>query len=136
MNEILLTALVTLVTGGGLGSLVTLRWSRMSAKNEAQKGMQDIYQELMDDLKRDRDFYKEQSEQLREQIATLNLKVEQLEREVRENRQSLKDLQPNLCGRSGCAQRIYMSIYKQRKVRKNGDNNTTASEDSTERPQR
>lgn len=135
MNEltsIIITGLVTMLTGSGIGSLITMRYTRRQAKNEATRGLQDIYQQMIDDLTKDRNFYKDQTEQLREQIVGLNMKVERLEKEVRENRQALKDLQPSLCGRSNCTQRIFMSALKRKPQRRNADNSNTYQKDSAE----
>ncbi len=136
MNEIwtiIITGVVTLLTGSGLGGLLTLRYTRKQAQNDATSGVQDIYQQMITDLTRDRNFYQEQTEQLRTQIADLNRKVERLESEVRENRQTLKELQPSLCGMSNCANRIFMSVSKSRKpTRKNADNSNATSPHRTE----
>lgn len=135
MNElttIIFTGLVTMLTGSGLGSLITMRYTRRQAKNEATRGLQDIYQQMIDDLTKDRNFYKDQTEQLREQIVGLNMKVERLEKEVRENRQALKELQPSLCGRSNCPQRIFMSAIKRKTQRRNADNFPTNQKDRAE----
>ena len=135
MNEltsIIITGLVTMLTGSGIGSLITMRYTRRQAKNEATRGLQDIYQQMIDDLTKDRNFYKDQTEQLREQIVGLNMKVERLEKEVRENRQALKDLQPSLCGRSNCTQRIFMSALKRKTQRRNADNSNTPPQNRAE----
>ena len=47
MNElwtIIITGVVTMLTGSGIGSLVTLRYTRKQAENEAILGKQNIYQ--------------------------------------------------------------------------------------------
>ena len=97
MNELewqtILTSLGTLMAGGGLGGLLTARYKRKQEKNEAEKGMQEIYQKMIDDLMEDRNFYKAQTEQMREQIVELNRKVERLESEVRENRKTMREWQ-------------------------------------------
>ena len=130
MNElwtIIITGVVTMLTGSGIGSLVTLRYTRKQAENEAILGKQNIYQKIIDDLMDDRNFYKDLTDTLKEQVIVLEQKVEQLDREVRENRQALKDLQPSLCGRQNCAQRIYMSVLNKKKPqKKNGDHSIAA----------
>ncbi len=76
MNElttIIITGLVTMLTGSGLGSLITMRYTRRQAKNEATRGLQDIYQQMIDDLTKDRNFYKDQTEQLREQLSLIHI---------------------------------------------------------------
>lgn len=130
MNEfwtIIITGLVSMLTGSGIGSLVTLRFTREQAENEAILGKQNIYQKIIDDLMDDRNFYKDLTDTLKEQVIVLEQKVEHLDKEVRENRQALKDLQPSLCGRSNCVQRIYMSVLNKKKTtKKNADHSVAA----------
>ncbi len=134
MNEFewqtILTSIGTMIAGGGLGGLLTARYTRKQAKNEAEKGVQEIYQQMIDNLMEDRNFYQAQTEQLREQIAELNRKVDRLETEVRENRKTMKEWQPNLCSRQNCTQRIYMSQKKP--IRKNADNRPTPPQNRAE----
>ena len=51
-------------------------------------------QEMLDDMKKDRDFYKEQCDGLRADIAVLNRKVEVLEKELREYRRQTDGTSP------------------------------------------
>lgn len=135
MNEmwtIVITGLVTMVTGGGLGGLITARYTRKQAKNEAEKGMQEIYQQMIDNLMEDRNFYQSQTEQLREQIADLNRKVDRLESEVRENRKTMREWQPNLCGRHPCPQRTYISPRTKKPIKRNADHSDNPQENSPE----
>ena len=92
--NIILTGVIALITGGGLGGLITLKAQKRQADNQAAQGLQDIYQEMLDDMKKDRDFYKEQCDGLRADIAVLNRKVEVLEKELREYRRQTDGTPP------------------------------------------
>ena len=92
--NIILTGVIALITGGGLGGLITLKAQKRQADNQAAQGLQDIYQEMLDDMNKDRDFYKEQCDGLRADIAVLNRKVEVLEKELREYRRQTDGTPP------------------------------------------
>ena len=65
MTVEIITLIVTALTSGFVTSLVTLRFTRKQAENDAVKGVQDIYQELVDDLKRDRKAFAMRQRRLR-----------------------------------------------------------------------
>ena len=88
--NIILTGVIALITGGGLGGLITLKAQKRQADNQAAQGLQ----EMLDDMKKDRDFYKEQCDGLRADIAMLNRKVEVLEKELREYRRQTDGTPP------------------------------------------
>ena len=92
--NIILTGVIALITGGGLGGLITLKAQKRQADNQAAQGLQDIYQEMLDDMKKDRDFYKEQCDGQRADIAALKRRVEELERELREYRRQTEGTPP------------------------------------------
>ena len=92
--NIILTGVIGLITGGGLGGLITLKAQKRQADNQAAQGLQDIYQEMLDDMKKDRDVYKEQCDGLRADIDVLNRKVEVLEKELREYRRQTDGTPP------------------------------------------
>jgi len=129
MNELewqtILTSLGTLMAGGGLGGLLTARYKRKQEKNEAEKGMQEIYQKMIDDLMEDRNFYKAQTEQMREQIVELNRKVERLESEVRENRKTMREWQQK-------PQPPADPTKPKKPVRRNANNRPTPPQDCAE----
>lgn len=135
--------------GGALGGIFTWRWQRKKAKSEAKEAeaeaksaevdmaqkVQDTYQEMLEykqkevednhrliaELREDRDHYKQGYSEFRD-------KVEQLQKEFREfknstedernkmksdiarNARQLEGLRPFLCGREDCALRVPVTI--------------------------
>ena len=88
MNELLVTTIVSSLCTGGLTWLFTLKYTRKQAEADAMLSVQNVYQQIIEDLKTDRAELKE------------NIK------EVSENEREIKAMKPNLCGRKGCNQRI------------------------------
>ena len=56
--------MVTALASGSLSWITTVKWTRQQAKSDAMKSVQDVYQELVEDLKRDRDLQREENERL------------------------------------------------------------------------
>ena len=101
MNEILITTVISSICTGGITWLFTLKYTRKQAEADAMLSVQNVYQQIIEDLKTDR-------VELKENIKELALKVSENEREI-------KAMKPNLCGRKACTQRIqsinYMKKY-------------------------
>lgn len=126
------------IGGGGMGCLFTLSYARRkargearSAENEATKAVQDVYQELIEDIKRDREDQRTyitelkedrnhlrtdrdelRKENLRMRKATKQLQedFQEMKREVARQGRKLGDLSPFICSRMGCTDRIKSSI--------------------------
>ena len=120
-----------LLVGGGTGGFFTWRWQRSKAKAEAKtaeadaaKELQDVYQQLISDIKTDREEQKQYIGELKEDRRHLrqdrdNLRKRQdeleeqvrvLQREVARNGRQLECLRPWMCGREGCALRVPVVI--------------------------
>lgn len=132
--EITLEAIISLLglfMGGGGGAFFTWRWMRRRAKAEAKtaeadaaKELQDVYQQLIADIKTDRDEQKEyinelkddrrhlrqDRDDLRKRQDELEEQVRTLQREVARNGRQLECLRPWMCGREGCALRVPVII--------------------------
>lgn len=128
--EITLEAIISLVglfVGGGGGAFFTWKWMRKKAKAEAQvaeidaaKELQDVYQQLINDikvdreeqkayiveLKEDRHHLRAERDDLRRRQDTLEETVRRLQNEVDRNSHKLDLLRPLLCGRDNCAIRV------------------------------
>lgn len=61
----IITLITLLIGGGGIGSILTWRYSRSKAQVEVDKEKQDYYQQLIDDLAKDREDRKRQNDELR-----------------------------------------------------------------------
>ena len=123
--------IISLLVGGGAGGFFTWRWQRSKAKAEAKtaeadaaKELQDVYQQLITDIKTDREEQKQYIGELKEDRRHLrqdrdNLRKRQdeleeqvrvLQREVARNGRQLECLRPWMCGREGCALRVPVVI--------------------------
>lgn len=126
-----LISIATLLVGGGGGAFFTWRYQRQKAKAEAMDSeatatekVQDVYQQLITDVKTDRDEQKqyiaelkddrrhlrEDRDELRKRQDELEEQVRGLQREVARNGRQLECLRPFLCGRRNCPDRLPVTI--------------------------
>lgn len=124
-------SIVTLLLGGGGGAFFTWRYARKKAKAEAEqaettaaKESQDMYQQLIADLKtdreyqrdqmeemrKDRDHYKQQVDELRRQFDRYDEDIRNLKNDVARNGRVVQAMRPFLCGRSGCKDRVNVIV--------------------------
>ena len=114
-------ALLGLLLGGGGGAFFTWRWQRAKAKAEAvaadasaAKELQDVYQQLINDVKADRDEQKayinelkddrqhlrKDRDELRDRQDKLEEQVHTLQRDVARNGRMVECMRPFLCGKA------------------------------------
>lgn len=136
--EMLLTLLTTLLGGGGIGTIITLRWASAKAKAEAKvteaeaetastaaaKEMQDMYQQLIADVKADRDEQKayinelkedrqhlrEERDELRNRMEQTDQRVRELQEQVARNGRMVEGMRPFMCGVLDCPKRMSVNI--------------------------
>ena len=120
-------SIATLLLGGGGGAFFTWRWQRKKVKAEAKtaeadaaKELQDVYQQLVQDIKTDRDEQKayigelkedrrhlrDERDELRKRQDDLEETVRNLQFQVARNCRMVEFMRPFLCGREGCAIRV------------------------------
>lgn len=101
-----------------------------SAETAATKEVQDVYQQLISDVKADRDeqrtyinelkedrrHLREEREELRERIDKTEEKVRELQREVARNGRMVESLRPFICGVLGCRKRQPVTISAEGEV--------------------
>ena len=125
--------------GGAIGGFATWQFTRRKAKAEAvtaeaaaTKEIQDVYQQLVSDVKADRDEQKayigelkddrrllrQERDELRDRIDRTEEMVRQLQLEVAKNGRKLECLRPFICGRRGCPERIAVDITEEGEVKK------------------
>lgn len=144
--QIIETVKTLLEIGGalGLGSFLTWRWQRRKAKAEAEsaeanaakdeasaaKELQDVYQQLIEDIKADRNEQKayiselkDDRRHLREERDTLTRRQDELEETVRtlqhdvaRNGRMVEFMRPFLCGRTKCQERTSVTISEDGEV--------------------
>ena len=137
--EITLEAIISLVGllfgGGTIGGFITYKYARKKAAAEAQKAeaeakqaeaeaaeaKQNYYQQMMEDISKDRDYYKQERDELRDKLDTLTRSVMEWKRISEEERLTMKRdisrlgrqlscLRSLICGREDCALRVPVSI--------------------------
>ena len=120
-----------LFSGGGLGALFTWKFTRRKLNAEASSSevdlaqkVQETYQDmleykqkevednhrLIEELRADRDHYKQGYDEMRSRQDKTEEKVRGLEEKVSENTKEMTYLRHFLCGRRGCKLREEMSI--------------------------
>ena len=131
-----------LAGGGGMGWWFTWRYSRRKEKAEAKsaeadaaKELQDVYQQLINDIKADRDEQKayiqelkedrrhlrEDRDDLRKRQDELEEMVRNLQKDVARNGRMVECMRPFLCGREGCLLRVPVTISAQGEIEKPSD---------------
>ena len=130
-------SIATLLLGGGGGAFFTWRWQRKKVKAEAKtaeadaaKELQDVYQQLVQDIKTDRDEQKAYIQELKEDRSHLRRdrddlrkrqdeleeSVRSLQREVARYGRMVASMRPFLCGRSNCPNRMPVTISEDEEV--------------------
>ena len=117
--EITLDAIISLIglfLGGGGGAFFTWRYMRRKAKAEAQqaevdtaKDKQEYYQRMIDDVAKDRDYYKQERDEYRMTIKRYDERINHLERAVARNGRMVEAMRPFLCGDMKCQRRILVA---------------------------
>lgn len=125
-----------------MGWWFTWRYSRRKEKAEAKsaeadaaKELQDVYQQLINDIKADRDEQKayiqelkedrrhlrEDRDDLRKRQDELEETVRNLQKDVARNGRIVECMRPFLCGREGCLLRVPVTISAQGEIEKPSD---------------
>ena len=124
-------AFLSLILGGGGGAFFTWRWQRAKAKAEAKtaevdatKEMQDVYQQLIADVKQDRTEQKQYIAELKQDRNELRLERNKMQKRIgqltdaienlksvqfRQGRQ-IESLRPFLCADTSCKKRQLIAV--------------------------
>lgn len=133
-----IVSIFSLLLGGGCGAFFTWRYVLRKSKAEAEqaeaeadgaelnaaKELQEVYQQLINDVKTDRDEQKayiselkddrkhlrEERDDLRRRQDELEESIRVLKRDVARNGRMVEAMRPFLCGRVGCPDRIAVAV--------------------------
>lgn len=115
MNEFLtdnLGILISALVTGSLTWVATIKWTRKQAEADAMESVQNVYQELIDDLKkeredlkRDREELKHENQSLREELRSFHGRMGELELKCNENNRRIEQMMPYLCYCKNCPNR-------------------------------
>ncbi|MBR5775607.1 MAG: hypothetical protein IKY42_05045 [Bacteroidaceae bacterium] len=133
-----LSDILSLVFGGSIISIVTWRFARRKAEADAKKAeaeakqaeaeaaeaKQDYYQQMMEDLAKDRDYYKTERDEYRATIKQYNERMDDMDRKLARYGRMVESLRPFMCADLGCKQRKRVAIseeweVKEEKTKKN-----------------
>lgn len=73
-----IVSIVSLIVGGGLSVPFTIKFARRKADADAMKAVQEVYQETLNDLRKEKNFQKEEIIELRGQIDVLRKELYKL----------------------------------------------------------
>jgi hypothetical protein len=79
-----LEPILLFVSGGGLATVFTVKYTRKTAQADAMKAVQDVYQETIQDLREDKEIMKKENVEMRSQISSLEKTVKQNCADIRE----------------------------------------------------
>lgn len=137
--ELIASVIGLLLGGGGIGGVITWKYARMKergearqAENQATKELQDIYQQLIADIKTDRDEQKSyiselkadrnnlrhDRDELRERQEKMEVEVAELKQAVARHGRMVEGLRPLLCGCMECPDRIPVDLADMKGTRK------------------
>lgn len=112
-----------LIGSGGVGGFFVWKWQRRKAKAEAEseevnmaQKVQDTYQQmladkqsevddnhrLIEELRKDRDHYKADRDELRERMDKMDKEMRDIQEKVSRNTREMDLMRPFLCGVIGC----------------------------------
>lgn len=132
-----IVSVLTLLLGGGVGWLFTIRQMRRKADGEAQqviadswKSVQDVYQQTiqdlnsyMEDIRNDRNHLREERDQqraendeLRKRYIEMEEQIMELKKVVARQGRKIEALAPFLCGIVGCMNRSKVEIMEDAKM--------------------
>ena len=128
MTETAITLFISIVTAlGGFEAIkyfINRQSERRKSDAEAAKEVQDVYQQMIADVKGDREeqrayieelkdsrkHLREECEELRQRIDDTDKVVRELQKEVARNARMVESLRPFMCGILGCKRRKPVTI--------------------------
>lgn len=130
--ETIMAILGIFLGAGGGGAFFTWRYQRKRAGAEAAMAWQDVYQQMIADIKEDRNEQKvyiselkEDRQHLRKDRDELRLRQDHLEDKVRNlqqkvdlNSRMMEWMRPLLCGRENCHTRMQVTVNTEGDIRK------------------
>jgi len=132
--------IASLLLGGGGGAFFVWRWQRKKAKAEAEsaeidaaKELQDMYQQMLadaktdredrkaqiDELRQERDHYKNDRNELRDRLDATDEKIRELSNIVARNGRQIEAMRPFMCYVSGCRKRQLVELLDHATSKKN-----------------
>lgn len=113
---ILITNVVTLLSGGGLGWVYTIRSQKRQQDADAMKSAQEVYRGVIEDLNQERGRLKGTIERMEAENQERSAKLASMERELTVIRRQLSWMKPLLCGVKDCERRKPINLKQEDEI--------------------
>ena len=137
-----ITNILSLLFGGSLISIITWKFARRKADAEAKKAeaeakqaeaeaaeaKQDYYQQMIEDLAKYRDYYKQERDEYRHTIKSYDERIDGLERAVARNGRMVEAMRPFMCADLSCKLRKRVVVSEDGEVKKARQKKTEETE--------
>lgn len=101
----IISNVVTLLSGGGLGWVFTIKSLKRQQEADAMKSAQEVYRGVIEDLNTERNRLQGTIERMEAENAERSAKLAGVERELTVIRRQLSWMKPLLCGVKDCEKR-------------------------------
>ena len=150
MTETAITLFISIVTAlGGFEAIkyfINRKSERRKSDAEAAKEVQDVYQQMIADVKGDREeqrayieelkdsrkHLREECEELRQRIDGTDKVVRELQKEVARNARMVESLRPFICGFLGCKNRKFVTISEDGEIERDEQEDIDPVENSVQ----
>lgn len=108
--------LVTLVSGGGLGWVFTIRSQKRQQDADAMKSAQEVYRGVIEDLNAERERLKGTIERMAAENDERSAKLAGVERQLSVIKRQLSGMKPLLCGVKDCERRKPINLKSEDEI--------------------
>lgn len=113
---ILITNVVTLLSGGGLGWVFTIKSLKRQQEADAMKSAQEVYRGVIEDLNQERGRLQGTIERMEAENQERSAKLAGVERELTLIRRQLSWMKPLLCGVKDCEKRKPINLKEEDEI--------------------
>ncbi|GEM_PF-673367 len=113
---ILITNVVTLLSGGGLGWVFTIKSLKRQQEADAMKSAQEVYRGVIEDLNQERNRLQGTIERMEAENQERSAKLAVMERQVTVIRRQLSGMKPLLCGVKDCDKRRPINLKSDEEI--------------------
>ncbi len=113
---ILITNVVTLLSGGGLGWVFTIKSLKRQQEADAMKSAQEVYRGVIEDLNQERGRLQGTIERMEAENQERSAKLAGVERELTLIRRQLSWMKPLLCGVKECEKRKPINLKEEDEI--------------------
>lgn len=111
---IIFTNLVTLLSGGGLGWLFTIKSMRKQHEADAMKSAQEVYRGVIEDLNADRERWQDVAEKLQAELESRDRELSNIKRQIQSLQRQLAATRTLLCGNVDCPKREKYTVKNEK----------------------